>query len=88
MIYRDILNATVGMDSAWIGLRRDDQTFVWLDGVTANQKTVGWADNEPSNYGGRENCTHVNHPNHPFNTINDIPCNVQYHGLCEKFLFA
>ena len=75
------------MDSAWIGLRKDDQIFVWLDGVTATRKTVGRADSEPSN-DDSENCARVYHWNQPFSTANNIRCNRQNHGLCEKLLFT
>ena len=41
----------------WIGLVRENQGFVWLDGKPAT--FTAWSQGEPNNYGGAENCTEL-----------------------------
>ena len=71
---------------AWIGLNdiETEGTFVYVDGVRATQQNAGWERGQPNNFGGNEDCAHVNRAGVPDNTANDSPCSISAFALCEK----
>lgn len=66
---------------AWIGLSKQevDGRWKWSDGsfLTGYQN---WADNEPNNYGGVENCTESEYNGR----WNDNKCSSLLPFICEK----
>ena len=84
-MFSAILNATdLENTHAWIGLRKINQTFVWINGLRATSETIRWAQGEPNNSGGKEDCVIVNWRKDPHNTANDFTCESLSRGLCEK----
>ena len=81
--FSKIINAILRRDDAWIGLSdiQNENRFVFIDGVAATTKNVGWKPGEPS---GDGDCVHINWPGFPHNSANDYPCNSNAHALCEK----
>nr|XP_039255179.1 collectin-10-like [Styela clava] len=72
-----------GRSHAWIGLNdiRQENTFIWEDGVTANVSSVPWHDGEPNNHGGNEDCVDIASG---FDwELNDNTCSVKNKYLCE-----
>jgi hypothetical protein len=76
----------LGDASYWIGLddRRREGTFDYSDGRTwvrgTDDSDQVWADGEPNDAGGNEDCAHV------WGFIsawNDIPCDVAFSAVCE-----
>ncbi|XP_002119657.2 alpha-N-acetylgalactosamine-specific lectin-like [Ciona intestinalis] len=69
----------------WIGLtdRVTDGQFVWADGTPLTNKQKNWRVNEPSNYGGSEDCVGENF-SHSLKW-NDYPCDYgELYALCER----
>ena len=83
--YSYVINVVLGKDDAYIGLSdgQREGRLVFIDGVVANSRNVGWHTGEP-NGGRNENCVHINLIAFPQNTANDFPSHLAIHALCEK----
>lgn len=69
-----------GRDTGWIGLRRTNDTFYWLDG-RVQRKSSGWGPGEPNNLGGDEKCGEL----HQGGQLNDLNCHSTAPApLCQK----
>ena len=47
---------------------------------------LDWADGEPNNYGGTEDCAAIsamNRSSMPTGKFNDLPCSFNYFSLCQ-----
>ncbi|XP_037830738.1 asialoglycoprotein receptor 1-like isoform X2 [Kryptolebias marmoratus] len=84
-------NAIYRMDGSqylffWIGLRRKDGAFKWVDG--SELKTTFWQNGQPDNGGlnSKEDCVEMGDENQPLASWNDVPCEQMRRWLCEKDL--
>ncbi|KAE8619562.1 hypothetical protein XENTR_v10009853 [Xenopus tropicalis] len=69
----------------WIGLTKDKNNknvWLWVDGTLHNLSDGFWANNQPNNYGGTEDCAHV----WKEKKWNDDDCTNQSKAICEKKL--
>ncbi|KAM8754217.1 galactose-specific lectin nattectin-like isoform 3-T3 [Acanthopagrus schlegelii] len=66
---------------AWIGLSDaiQERKWLWTDG--SRFVFSRWARNQPDNYRGREDCTHINHKGSYWN---DRPCTDRYASVCVR----
>ncbi|XP_053335452.1 hepatic lectin-like [Clarias gariepinus] len=72
-------------NEAWIGLSKDDTKtkWKWLDGTEQNNSTGVWAQGEPNNHGGNEDCGTIK--TFPDMTgWNDKPCFNTSQWICKK----
>ena len=82
----DLQNSSV-LQSTWIGGRRRDNAFQWIDGTPFD--FTYWSRNEPNNRGGNENCMDfgdILFGSFGKNTWNDVPCTYRRNFLCKKQL--
>ncbi|CAK8671620.1 unnamed protein product [Clavelina lepadiformis] len=80
---RSTLQKTFNFDNAWIGLKKEFNTWVWWDSTLSTNGNTHWISNplQPSNSGGNENCGEIIHA---YNLgTNDAPCSLTRYGLCE-----
>nr|XP_039259806.1 hepatic lectin-like [Styela clava] len=69
----------------WIGLTdiEEQGSWVWLDGINADEDATDWDEHEPNNHEGREHCAQIRYGRE--GTYNDIPCSSElYYPLCER----
>ena len=66
---------TVTPRGAWIGLIRKaaDFKFYWIDDTPLERQYKAWAQGEPKNDGGNENCANY-YANTNAGKWNDLPC--------------
>ena len=76
----------VRSDDVWLGITdtATEGRFLWVDGDPFNAGDFAWVKNNPDNRRNNEDCVHINLPNHEDNAANDLRCNANVHGLCEK----
>lgn len=68
-------------DTGWIGLRRTNNTFYWLDDRVEGSDSPGWDPEEPNNLGGNEKCGELRQRA----KWNDLNCdNTAPAPLCQK----
>uniref|UniRef100_A0A8C5WHJ3 C-type lectin domain-containing protein n=1 Tax=Leptobrachium leishanense TaxID=445787 RepID=A0A8C5WHJ3_9ANUR len=60
----------------WIGLRKDNKEWKWLDGTALGYKN--WASGEPNNEGDHENCAEIR-----ATFWNDVSCDYAVLYICE-----
>ncbi|XP_077327156.1 CD209 antigen-like protein C isoform X3 [Lithobates pipiens] len=68
-------------DRYWIGLQRDTQNsshWLWIDGAPLTFSA--WAEGEPNNENGHENCTEMRKS---IRSLNDVPCDIKKHYICK-----
>jgi len=74
----------LSLTSIWLGL--DDLvtegTFVWDDGVPANDRFRDWISGEPNDYQGAEDCVQML-PDYSGDTWNDVGCDGMHAVVCE-----
>lgn len=63
----------------WVGLRRLNSTFIWVDGT--NIDFTYWAANEPNNHNNVENCVHTNRESP--RGWHDSNCYLSQRFICE-----
>nr|XP_039258429.1 collectin-11-like [Styela clava] len=83
-VRREILPLVrAGRSHAWIGLNdiRNENTFVWEDGVTATAGSIPWHEGEPNNAFGNEDCVDIA-SGFDWN-LNDQSCGKKQNYLCE-----
>ncbi|XP_053376401.1 CD209 antigen-like protein E [Mercenaria mercenaria] len=69
-------------DCYWTGGRRRNDKLVWLDGTDiAASNGWNWGNNQPSNYGGSQNCITLKDYNGY--KWNDKSCSDQCYVICE-----
>ncbi|XP_076821050.1 C-type mannose receptor 2-like [Clavelina lepadiformis] len=80
---RSTLQQTFKFDKAWVGLSKEDNSWVWVDKTSSTSGNTHWIQNpqQPSNTGGNENCGEII-DSYSLGT-NDIPCSSTRYGLCE-----
>ena len=69
----------------WIGLHRDSKNksqWLWVDG--SNAVYTNWAEEEPNNEGGREDCVGIPSYLAPAKW-SDMACNISLSPVCELF---
>jgi hypothetical protein len=67
----------------WLGVN-DIQTegrWVWRDGTSSY---LPWAQGEPNNYGGDEDCAAANYFPGVLSAWVDSPCSAKFHVVCES----
>ena len=78
-----MINRRFNFTRAWVGLERvtrESIVWEWIDDIRGD--LLAWRQNEPNNSGGSENCVELSGDAR----LNDIPCSVTKHALCEKCL--
>ncbi|XP_038148050.1 C-type mannose receptor 2-like [Cyprinodon tularosa] len=79
------LVASLGKNSiAWIGLYNDVNSWKWSDSASDTQQRdqnefTNWANNEPNNLGGKENCVQI----YSDGSWNDEPCFQELSSVCS-----
>ncbi|XP_073510242.1 hepatic lectin-like isoform X2 [Phyllobates terribilis] len=68
----------------WIGLHDMDEEgyWIWIDGTDYETSYQHWKKGEPNNNDDDEDCAHL----WTFGEWNDVPCDYQAYGICEKEL--
>ena len=66
-------------NSYWIGLRREDNEFVWSDGRSLQENVAPWNREEPTFRVGEE-CVIMGHPCCEMSTYTwfDVPCDEEF----------
>jgi len=78
------LNKGVGV---WLGLQRKaDSKFYWIDDTPVEGHYQNWAQGEPNDHGGREDCGHMYGKGSAAGKWNDSPCDweVVPSVVCQK----
>ncbi|XP_042348174.1 galactose-specific lectin nattectin-like [Plectropomus leopardus] len=77
-----IFRVSAAHTNTWVGGYDSSHEGIWLwsDGRKFDFK--GWADGEPNNSGGGENCMEINFKGKDF--VNDIKCNQKKAFLCAR----
>lgn len=66
---------------AWIGMKRDDTgNFKNIDGTTID---LPWADGEPNNENGNEDCAEVRTESGGYN---DVRCDIKKSFICQEIV--
>ncbi|XP_076821057.1 C-type mannose receptor 2-like [Clavelina lepadiformis] len=78
---RSTLHQTFEFDKAWIGLMKEDNSWVWVDKTSSTSGNTHWIPEQPSNTGGNEDCGEIIYSDNL--GTNDVPCSAYRHGLCE-----
>lgn len=83
LITTDDYNVAKKYSSRWVGALpttiNGARVWQWADGSTVNSSF--WSLNQPDNYGGNENCSHLDHAN----VMNDAVCTANnLKALCER----
>ena len=84
----ELMKKTPGLGAAgvWLGLDRSGSSWRWIDGTPASY--LIWADGEPNNSGGNENCGQMYRaPLYKAGKWNDTPCSYDRAPpsiLCQK----
>ncbi|XP_076821054.1 C-type mannose receptor 2-like isoform X3 [Clavelina lepadiformis] len=80
---RSTLQQTFTFDHAWVGLSKEDNSWVWVDKTSSTSGNTHWIQNpqQPSNTGGNENCGEII-DSYSLRT-NDVECSSPKYGLCE-----
>uniref|UniRef100_A0A3B1KA57 C-type lectin domain-containing protein n=1 Tax=Astyanax mexicanus TaxID=7994 RepID=A0A3B1KA57_ASTMX len=86
---QEFINKELGSTEAWIGLTDavTEGVWKWVDGSTLT--TEFWAQNEPNNHEGNEDCAITNFRRATFNNAStwaDYPCGHHVSWICEKRL--
>ncbi|XP_049328197.1 hepatic lectin-like isoform X2 [Astyanax mexicanus] len=86
---QEFINKELGSTEAWIGLTDavTEGVWKWVDGSTLT--TEFWAQNEPNNHEGNEDCAITNFSRAKFNNAStwaDYPCGHHVSWICEKRL--
>ena len=68
-------------NNVWIGLndRENEHSYVWTDGMPV--LITSWYQNQPSDYGGEQNCVYLNTGQGRWN---DQYCTVKYPFVCKR----
>ncbi|XP_077974068.1 lectin-like isoform X2 [Styela clava] len=72
-----------GRYNTWIGLNdiREENTFIWEDGVTATAGSTPWRGGQPNNWSGNQDCVDMSAS---FDwKLNDEDCAQTFKYLCE-----
>ncbi|XP_039862762.1 CD209 antigen-like protein E isoform X1 [Simochromis diagramma] len=74
--------STITIEEAWIGLNDKEQegTWKWVDGTPLS--LTYWADAQPDDGGGKEDCVHVRKDKKK--SWNDLSCSTSLKWICEK----
>ncbi|XP_025999988.1 CD209 antigen-like protein C [Astatotilapia calliptera] len=73
--------STITIEEAWIGLNDKEQegTWKWVDGTPLS--LTYWAEAQPDDSGGKEDCVHVRKDKKSWN---DLSCSTSLKWICEK----
>lgn len=76
--------SSIATGVVWIGLSdiAEEGKMKWVDNTTLNKGF--WAENEPNDYSGSEDCVELNPKKTVLNNWNDIPCTNKRRWICEK----
>lgn len=76
---RDVAN-----EHWWFGLNDRDREghFVWASGSDADYRN--WSSDQPDDYGGDEDCGHLNRTRTDDRKWNDLPCSTRERFVCES----
>ncbi|XP_031437085.2 CD209 antigen-like [Clupea harengus] len=67
----------------WIGALKTEGAWKWVDGKVLGYAGY-WAEGEPNNMGGEEDCVENKFMGDPKRTWNDGTCNLLRLYICEK----
>ncbi|GFS27161.1 C-type lectin domain family 10 member A [Elysia marginata] len=70
----------------WVGLKRSDNSFVWVNGNSVDLSFFNfmWAERQPDNYKGIEDCVIYFFKHATNNKLHDYPCNHEHEFICEQ----
>ena len=86
-IFRQVIRNVLRSDTVWLGLNDivSEGRFFWVDGDPFRPGELAWINaDQPDNQVGNEDCMEFNLSGYAANAINDLVCNRNKRGLCEK----